>query len=235
MGLSTFFTLAGLMGAVAACVALAIAWQPPPSQPPQATPDPGPPDILSELRRRSRLTGFVLASALAVSLAMGWQSAWQPRALFQVAFAQVLIALAVIDWRTGWLPDSITQPALWLGLLVQLFAPRSSVGLENAVMGAMIGYMLPLSVSWLFSLFKGQAAIGGGDLKLSALMGAWLGSQAIWFIWFVAPLGLLLAVLPVSGISALQRKMVFGPWLAAGGLAWMLQLPSVLYAAASRL
>jgi leader peptidase (prepilin peptidase)/N-methyltransferase len=129
-----------------------------------------------------------------------------------------LIALSVIDTDTLLLPDSLTLPLLWLGLLVNLsglFAP-----LNEAVAGAMIGYLFPLAIYWICHWATGKEGIGYGDFKLMAALGAWLG-------WQLLPLVLLLACCfgAVVGISLmllkkhrLDQPLPFGPCLALAGM-----------------
>ncbi|VUS29054.1 Type 4 prepilin-like proteins leader peptide-processing enzyme [Klebsiella pasteurii] len=129
----------------------------------------------------------------------------------------VLLILATIDAQTQLLPDGLTLPLLWAGLLFNLsdtFAP-----LAEAVIGAMAGYLSLWSVYWVFRLLTGKEALGYGDFKLLAALGAWLGWQAL-------PQTLLLA--SASGLvwtllqrlitrQSFQQPLAFGPWLALAG------------------
>lgn len=129
-----------------------------------------------------------------------------------------LIALTFIDFDTQLLPDAITLPLLWLGLLLNINATFTS--LSNAVIGAAVGYLVLWSVYWLFKLVTGKEGMGYGDFKLLAAIGAWLG-------WTMLPLTILLSSLvgAVVGIAliviAKQGRNIpipFGPYLAGGGL-----------------
>ena len=129
-----------------------------------------------------------------------------------------LIALTFIDFDTQLLPDSITLPLLWLGLLFNLTG--GFISLSTAVIGAMAGYLALWSVYWLFKLVTGKEGMGYGDFKLLAALGAWLG-------WQMLPAIILLSsvVGAVVGISlivfARQGRNVpipFGPYLAAAGV-----------------
>jgi len=129
-----------------------------------------------------------------------------------------LIALTFIDFDTQLLPDAITLPLLWLGLLLNIDATFTS--LTNAVVGAVAGYLVLWSVYWLFKLVTGKEGMGYGDFKLLAAIGAWLG-------WTMLPLTILLSSLvgAVVGIAliviAKQGRNIpipFGPYLAGGGL-----------------
>ncbi|MHB1174250.1 MAG: prepilin peptidase [Sulfuriferula sp.] len=129
-----------------------------------------------------------------------------------------LIALTFIDFDTQLLPDDITLPLLWLGLLFNLndiFVP-----LDQAVVGAIMGYMVLWSIYWLFKLVTGKEGMGYGDFKLLAAIGAWLG-------WKMLPLVILLssfigALVGIALIILARRgrsvPIPFGPYLAGGGL-----------------
>lgn len=133
-------------------------------------------------------------------------------------FIWALIALTFIDLDTHLLPDQITLPLLWLGLLFNLSG--TYVPLADAVVGAMAGYLALWSVYWLFKLITGKEGMGYGDFKLLAAIGAWLG-------WQTLPLVILLSSLvgAVVGIALIVLKqhnrsvpIPFGPYLAAAGL-----------------
>lgn len=132
-------------------------------------------------------------------------------------FTWALITLTMIDVDQQLLPDDITLPLLWLGLLLNV--NETFVSLESAVIGAAIGYLSLWSVFWLFKLVTGKDGMGYGDFKLLAALGAWMGWQAI-------PLIILLSsvVGAVIGIAlmVLQRRgkdipIPFGPYLAMAG------------------
>jgi leader peptidase (prepilin peptidase)/N-methyltransferase len=129
-----------------------------------------------------------------------------------------LLALTAIDFDTQLLPDDITLPLLWVGLLLNQFAVYTS--LSSAVLGTVIGYLVLWSVYWLFKLATGKEGMGYGDFKLLAALGAWLG-------WQMLPLIILLsslvgAVVGVTLMVALKHgrniPIPFGPYLAGGGL-----------------
>ncbi|RIX48793.1 MAG: prepilin peptidase [Rhodocyclales bacterium GT-UBC] len=128
-----------------------------------------------------------------------------------------LIALSAIDFDTQLLPDSITQPLLWCGLLFNLNGTFTS--LSNALIGAMVGYLVLWSIFWLFKLATGKEGMGYGDFKLLAALGAWLG-------WTMLPAIVLLssvvgAVVGLALITTARRgrdiPIPFGPYLAAAG------------------
>jgi leader peptidase (prepilin peptidase) / N-methyltransferase len=128
-----------------------------------------------------------------------------------------LIALAVIDIDTQLLPDSITLPLLWLGLLISLDGGFASP--QDAILGAALGYLFLWSLYQVFKLITGREGMGYGDFKLFALFGAWLG-------WQVLPMILILSsvVGAILGLVLIARRgqdrhtpLPFGPYLAAAG------------------
>ncbi|MDE2584595.1 MAG: prepilin peptidase [Betaproteobacteria bacterium] len=138
-----------------------------------------------------------------------------------------LIALTFIDFDTQLLPDSITLPLVWLGLLFNLFGTFTD--LSSAVIGAMGGYLSLWSVYWLFKLATGKEGMGYGDFKLLAAIGAWLGWQmlplTILLSSFVgAIVGIVLIVLAKRGRNV---PIPFGPYLAAAGLLALYWGPSL--------
>ena len=128
-----------------------------------------------------------------------------------------LIALTMIDVDEQLLPDIITLPLLWLGLLFNLFGTFAS--LPDAVIGAMAGYMSLWSVFWAFKLVTGKDGMGYGDFKLLAVLGAWLGWQALPMIILLS--SVVGMVIGVALMIAQQRgkdiPMPFGPYLAVAG------------------
>ena len=168
--------------------------------------------------------GLALAlglASLAVTLLLLGNLDIRPGALLLLAFSQLLLCLAYIDQRTRLLPDALTLPGVWVGLLVQLHPDLRTIGAEQAIAGAALGYLLPWSAGAAYVLLGRQAPIGGGDLKLSAMLGAWLGSDVVLLVWLLAPLFLLCACLPglALGRIKLGQSLPFGPWLAMAGLA----------------
>ena len=117
-----------------------------------------------------------LATALLFA-AIGWRFGAQPAALLWCGFAAVLIALTGIDWDTTLLPDDLTLPLLWAGLVAA--ALGWTLPLTQALWGAVAGYLSLWSVYWAFKLATGKEGMGHGDFKLLAALGAWLGAQMI--------------------------------------------------------
>lgn len=132
-----------------------------------------------------------------------------------------LIALAAIDLDTQLLPDSITLPLVWLGLLFNLWTTYAD--LSSAVIGAIAGYLALWSVFWLFKLATGKEGMGYGDFKLFAALGAWFGWPALIPIILLASLsGAAVGIALKLGPGLREGGYVpFGPFLALGGL-WAL-------------
>ena len=165
-----------------------------------------------------RYPAFEIVTALLFA-GLAWRFGAHPSTLALCGFAAVLVALAGIDWDTTLLPDSLTLPLLWAGLIAS--AVGLTVPLSAAVWGAVAGYLSLWSVYWLFKLATGKEGMGHGDFKLLAALGAWLG------VTMVLPVVLGASVIgAVVGIgmklaSTLRegRYVPFGPFLAGSGLA----------------
>jgi leader peptidase (prepilin peptidase)/N-methyltransferase len=149
-----------------------------------------------------------------------WRFGFTPAAFGAMVFMWCIIAASVIDLDTQLLPDSITLPLLWLGLLFN--AGGVFTDLRSAVIGAAAGYLVLWSVYWLFKLVTGKEGMGYGDFKMSAAVGAYLG-------WQMLPLVILLSsivgtVFGVAQMLAAKRgwewsfKFHFGPYLAVAGI-----------------
>lgn len=138
--------------------------------------------------------------------------------LAAVAFSMILLTLAMIDFDTQLLPDSLTLALLWLGLAVNLFGLFAP--LRDAVIGAMLGYLLLWSVFWLFKLVTGKEGMGYGDFKLLGALGAWFGWQSIPAIILLSSIvGALIGIgLIVLAKRGREVPMPFGPYLAGAGL-----------------
>lgn len=171
-----------------------------------------------------------LATAL-LSMLMAWQIGYGVELLALLGFTWVLVALFMIDAKTMLLPDILTFPLLWAGLLLNING--MFVSLPDAVLGAAFGYLALWSVFHLFRLITGKEGMGYGDFKLLAALGAWGGWQILPFVIFASS-----AFGAVFGIVWMLVKrnreslpMPFGPWLAMAGfvalvwrtdiLAWM--------------
>jgi leader peptidase (prepilin peptidase) / N-methyltransferase len=157
----------------------------------------------------------VLGGALAAYAI--WRYGATPKGIAACVLLWTLLALTVIDFDTQLLPDDLTLPLLWAGLIANLggvFVP-----LPDAVIGAVAGYLSLWTIYWLFKLIRGKEGMGHGDFKLLAALGAWLG-------WQVLPLIVLLSsvVGAAIGITLIVFKgrdhsvpLAFGPYLAIAG------------------
>ena len=153
-----------------------------------------------------------------LSAAVAWKFGWSWQTLGGLIFVWTLIGLAFIDLDTTLLPDSLTLPLVWLGLLFNLSGHFAK--LSDAVLGAVAGYMILWSIYWLFKLVTGKEGMGFGDFKLLAAIGAWLG-------WELLPVTILLSSVVGAGVGIAMIVLVkhdrrlpipFGPYLAGGGL-----------------
>ncbi|WP_061288515.1 prepilin peptidase [Azotobacter vinelandii] len=157
------------------------------------------------------LTCGLLSAHVAWHYGFGWQAG----AMLLLGWA--LLAMSLIDYDHQLLPDSLVLPLLWLGLILNSFS--LFVSLEDALWGAVTGYLSLWSVYWLFKLFTGKEGMGYGDFKLLAMLGAWGG-------WQILPLTVLLSSLvgAMLGIVILRLRKAesgtpipFGPFLAFAG------------------
>ncbi|MDX1694598.1 MAG: A24 family peptidase [Ketobacteraceae bacterium] len=153
----------------------------------------------------------LLSAFVAWKLGVSWETA------AILVFTWALICLTMIDFDTQLLPDQITLPLLWLGLILNLNGMFTS--LESAVIGAVAGYLSLWSIYWIFKFVTGKEGMGFGDFKLLAAMGAWMG-------WEVLPLIIILSsfVGAAIGISIIVIRgrdknipIAFGPYLAIAG------------------
>lgn len=138
-------------------------------------------------------------------------------------FIAALLSLMLIDLDTFLLPDELTLPLLWLGLLFNLHG-MFSASLTNAVIGAVVGYLSLWSLYWIFKLLTKREGMGYGDFKLLAALGAWLGWQNLVSVLLVSScLGILYAlVLRFSGRLDRGNPIPFGPFLGGAGIVTLL-------------
>ena len=175
-----------------------------------------------------------LATAV-LSAAVAWRFGWHWQTVAALFVTWALVALTVIDLDHQILPDSITLPLLWLGLLASLawsagLAPPIPTDPQSAILGAVAGYLSLWSVYWAFKLLTGKEGMGYGDFKLFGALGAWMG-------WQMLPLVLLLsafagAVVGIVLIAVRGRDrnipIPFGPYLAAAGWIAMMWGPQIV-------
>jgi len=156
-------------------------------------------------------------ATLVISLVVIGVFGYTSAALFACLFTWVLIAATMIDLDTMFLPDQLTLPLLWLGLIANLSG--TFVPLESAVIGAIAGYLLLWTTYWGFKLLTGKEGMGYGDFKLLAALGAWVGWALLPMILLLASItGLVFAVSRIA-LKRMQRAdpMPFGPCLAVAG------------------
>jgi leader peptidase (prepilin peptidase)/N-methyltransferase len=153
---------------------------------------------------------------------VGWRFGAQPVALAWCGFCAALVALAGIDWDTTLLPDNMTLPLLWAGLVAS--ALGWTIALPDALWGSVVGYLSLWSVYWLFKLTTGKEGMGFGDFKLLAALGAWLGLKMILPIVLAASvIGAVVGIgMKMSAALREGRYVPFGPFLAGAGLVVML-------------
>ncbi|SFC55817.1 A24 family peptidase [Collimonas sp. OK412] len=167
-----------------------------------------------------------LTGALSALLIWHFGSGWV--GLSTLVFVYLLIAMTFIDADTQLLPDDLTLPLLWIGLLLNLsglFVP-----LHDAVIGAAAGYLSLWAIYWAFKLLTGKEGMGYGDFKLLAALGAWLGWKMLPIIILFSSLvgavvGIILIVFARRGRD---KPIPFGPYLAAAGLLALLYGQTIL-------
>ncbi len=152
-----------------------------------------------------------------LTLVCAWHFGVSLNAAFAILLSWSLITLAFIDLDEQYLPDSITQPLLWLGLLLN--TQNLFTDLESAVIGAAAGYLILWSVYMLFKKLTGKEGMGFGDFKLLAMLGAWLGWQMLPAIILLSSIvGAVIGIfLIISNRHQRGVPIPFGPFLAAAG------------------
>jgi len=152
-----------------------------------------------------------------------WSWGATPMGLVWCGFSAAIVALAMIDWDTTLLPDSITQPLLWAGLIAAALK-WNNVPLADALWGAVAGYLALWLVYWSFKLATGKEGMGFGDFKLYAALGAWFGWTALVPIILMASvIGAIIGIALKFSAGLREGGYVpFGPFLAAAGLTAMI-------------
>ncbi|WP_318512214.1 prepilin peptidase [Photobacterium leiognathi] len=163
----------------------------------------------------------LLTAAMSLTVSLMLPPSWWSLAVIFFTFA--LIALTFIDIDKMLLPDQITLPLMWAGILLSV-AGISPVSLTNSVIGAMAGYLSLWSVFWVFKLLTKKDGMGYGDFKLLAALGAWLGWQLLPFVVLLSSLiGALCGLVLLKMQDAdNQTPFSFGPYLAIAG--WIAML-----------
>jgi leader peptidase (prepilin peptidase)/N-methyltransferase len=162
----------------------------------------------------------VLGGALAVLVA--WRFGYSGALAAGLVYVWALLALTFIDFDTQLLPDDITLPLLWLGLLVNTRGIFTD--LYSAVIGAAAGYLVLWSVYWGFRILTKKEGMGYGDFKLLAAIGAWTGWQVLPFVIIVsAGLGAVIGSIALwLSRKGADTRIPFGPYLALGGIGGLL-------------
>ena len=160
----------------------------------------------------------------ALFAALAWRVGAQPAALLWCAMAAVLLALALIDWDTTVLPDAMTLPLLWAGLLAAALGWLPGLPLLQSLYGAIAGYMSLWLVYQGFKLLTGKEGMGFGDFKLFAALGVWFGLQALVPIILMASVIGAIVGITMKLTSGLREggHIPFGPFLAGAGLTAMI-------------
>ena len=158
-----------------------------------------------------------------------WRWGLTPTALAWSGFAAALVCLGMIDWDTTLLPDNITLPLVWAGLIVTTLG-WTQITLTDSLWGAVAGYLSLWLVYWAFKLATGKEGMGFGDFKLFAALGAWFGWQAlIPIILMASVIGAIIGI--VMKFSSGLREggyIPFGPFLAGAGLTAMFFGPQAI-------
>jgi len=156
-----------------------------------------------------------------------WDLTWTAAAW--CFFAAVLLALALIDWDTTLLPDDLTLPLLWAGMIASMLG-WTGVALPGAVWGAIGGYLSLWLVYWGFKLAVGKEGMGYGDFKLFAALGAWFGWQGLVPIILMASVIGALIGLGMKATRSLREggAVPFGPFLALAGITAMIFSPQAI-------
>lgn len=162
----------------------------------------------------------------------GWRWGLSATALVWCGFAAAVLALAAIDWDTTLLPDDITLPLVWAGLLAAALN-LSGTNLPQALWGAVAGYVSLWLVYWGFKLATGKEGMGYGDFKLFAALGAWFGWSALIPMILMASLIGAVVGIGMKFYSQLREGgyVPFGPFLALAGLTAMVFGPTSILAA----
>lgn len=169
---------------------------------------------------------LVEAAAAALFSLCVWRFGATVTSVAAMLLCAMLLAAAVIDLETHLLPDALTLPLIWSGLLVAL--GDGLVSLPDAVLGATAGYLSLWTIHHGFRLVTGREGMGYGDFKLFAALGAWLGWAMLPAVLLIAAASAALTTLGAAAIGRhdLRAPLAFGPWLAAAGLLALFSGPS---------
>ena len=178
---------------------------------------------------RYPLIEIVCAALFAFCLA---RDGLTPAGFAWCGFSAALLSLAMIDWDTTFLPDSITLPLLWAGLIASALQ-WTAVPLQQSLWGAVAGYLSLWLVFWAFKLATGKEGMGYGDFKLFAALGAWFGWQAlIPIILMASVVGAVIGIaLKINSKLREGGYVPFGPFLAGGGFVSLIWGPQAILSA----
>lgn len=159
---------------------------------------------------------------------IAWQSGASIQTVLGCFFAAMIITIAMIDWDTTWLPDSLSLSLMWAGLIAALMQ-WSVVSIDSALWGAVAGYLILWSVATLFKVLTGKIAMANGDFKMLAALGAWFGWELLLPILLFSCITGTITAIALKGMQSKGLRegkyIPFGPFLAAAGLLILLISP----------
>ena len=140
-----------------------------------------------------------------------------------------LLTITIIDFNHQLIPDEITQPLIWLGLFFNASALKTEVNLNQAVLGAILGYLSLWSVNWIFKMIRGKEGFGQGDFKLLAAIGAWLGWQCLAATIILSSLiGATVGIYMVTILGKNKNHPIpFGPYLSVAAFIFIIWGPQI--------
>ena len=140
-----------------------------------------------------------------------------------------LLTITIIDFKHQLIPDEITQPLIWLGLFFNATVLETEVSLNQALLGAILGYLSLWSVNWIFKMVRGKEGLGQGDFKLLAAIGAWLGWQCLAATIILSSLaGTIVGIFMVTTLGKNKNQPIpFGPYLSAAAFIFIIWGPQI--------
>jgi leader peptidase (prepilin peptidase)/N-methyltransferase len=182
------------------------------------------------LKRRCRACGVPISwrypivelVSAGIALALWFKFPASPLLLVYGPFAAALIAIAFLDLEHFWIPDRITYPGILLGLAYSLIFPHLT--LAGALLGALLGGASLYVIAWAYLCLTGREGLGGGDVKLMAMIGAFLGVRSLpWVVLISALTGSIAGIWPIAkGGKAAQTPIPYGPFLGVAALVYLL-------------
>ena len=140
-----------------------------------------------------------------------------------------LLTITIIDFKHQLIPDEITQPLIWLGLFFNATVLETEVNLNQALLGAILGYLSLWSVNWIFKMVRGKEGLGQGDFKLLAAIGAWLGWQCLAATIILSSLiGATVGIYMVTILGKNKNHPIpFGPYLSVAAFIFIIWGPQI--------